>query len=322
MTLALSPSVLAWARAFDAAARHSSFTRAAGELNITQGAVSQQVKRLEEVLGFPLFVRGPQSLELTPEGRKVAPVLSDAFASIREVLSEVKAPGGLVPVTLSCSPSFALRWLNPRLHGLAERAPHIDLRIFGEFHALDRARMQAEGLEAAIRYDAIDYGDLAAETFLDEYLVAVASPAFVARQPRLLDTYDVDGSLLLHDTRPWPGVAEDEEWRSFAALAGVTICEAARGKRFNLSQLAVDAALAGEGIAIGRLALVLEEIHAGHLLVLFGTAMRSAASYKFISARNRPPRISAIALWIAGEARRFTEARDAFLSQTMIGQPG
>lgn len=179
----LSTSILAWLRSFDAVARHGSFTRAADELCISQGAVSQQVKQLEQAIGFPLLVRMPQSLDLTSEGVKLAPVVYRAFSSIRNVLADIAAPDGRVPITLSCSPSIAVRWLTPRLSNLLAEHPTIDFRVLGEFHKLDRARTVMEGVEVAIRDDAGQYQDPEATPFQKEYLFPVASPAFLAAHP-------------------------------------------------------------------------------------------------------------------------------------------
>jgi len=315
---ALSPSLLTWLRAFDASARHGSFTRAADELCITQGAISQQVKHLEQSLGFPLLLREPHALELTPEGRKLATVATQAFGALREVLSEIAAPGGRVPVTLSSSPSFAMRWVTPRLSSMLAHHPTIDLRVFGEFHRLSRARMIMDGVEAAIRYDDTSYAELLVAPFLDEYLVPVASLDFVASHPKLKRAADLDGRLLLHDAQPWFGASDDEEWRAYLSGVNVEIPNLALGNRFNLSLLSIGAALAGEGIAIGRLALVMDDLEAGRLVPLFDTAVRAKASYKFISLIDRPPRIAAIGEWLREEARTFVQRTHAFLEANRL----
>ena len=181
METRLSPSLLAWLRCFDAAARHGSFTRAAAELCITQGAVSQQVKQLEQWLGRPVFLRTPRSLLPTPEGKWLAVVLRESFEAIEGTLSQMRLSGEAAVATLSCSPSFAMQWLTPRMGEFFRQYPDVALRVFGEFHRLDRTRMVQGGIEAAVRFDLGGYTDLRATEFLDEWLIPVASPAFLAR---------------------------------------------------------------------------------------------------------------------------------------------
>jgi LysR family glycine cleavage system transcriptional activator len=320
MQKSLTPSMLAWLRSFEATARHGSVTHAAEELCVTQGAVSQQIKHLERALGLALFTRRSNKADLTLEGRKLAAVVDPAFSSIRDMLTDMAKPGGLIPVTLSCSPSFAIRWLAPRLSRLSGHQASLDLRVFGEFHALDRGRMAAEVLEAAIRYDASAYEDLTALTFLDEYLLPVASPSFLEQHPAMRSRTEWDGKLLLHDLRPWYGAPEDEEWRTYLDGAGLGVRDMRHGKRFNLSELAISAALAGEGVAIGRLALVLEDLESGRLAPVLPMAVRATASYKFISTRTCPPKILAIGDRLEDEGRRFGQRRDAFLLALAAGR--
>ncbi len=314
----MSPSMLAWLRSFEAAARLGSITRAADELCISQGAVSQQVRQLERALGFPLLVRDPNGLRLTPEGCKLAPVAQKAFASLRDVIAEISSPGGIVPLTLSCSPSFAIQWLTPRLGRLLSQQPNMDLRVFGEFQGLNRSRMSADRLEAAIRYDLGGYEDLKADLLLDEYLIAVASPEYLRGRPAILPDAELEGQFLLHDSRPWDGAENDVEWRQFLADAGLGIRNMTLGRRFNLSQLAIGAALAGEGIAIGRVATVSEELQSGRLVPVLPIAVRSIASYHFISADERPARISRVYRWLSKESAEFRRKRDKLLSDFSI----
>lgn len=310
MTTMLSSSLLAWLRCFEAAARHHSFTRAAGELCVTQGAVSQQVKHLEQWLGCPLFVRTPRALVPTPEGERLRVVLRDAFAPIEDVLGQLRRRGEAGPLSLSCSPSFAMRWLTPRLGGFFRDHPDIGLRVQGEFQTLDRGRMLREGIDAAVRFDPGAYRDVRARRFLDEWLLPVASPAFVAAHPELRAPADLRGELLLHDASPWDGAGEFDEWGAWLEQAGVTVASLEQGQRFNLSQLAIGAALAGQGIAMGRTALVLEDLQAGRLVDLFGLHVASEAAYYFVCAQAQSPQAAAIEAWLLAEGAAFLAERD------------
>ena len=246
MDIRLSPSLLAWLRSFDAAARHGSFTKAAAELCLTQGAVSQQVKQLEDWLRRPLFLRTPRALVPTPEGKWLAVVLRESFDAIESTLAQMRQPPESATATLSCSPSFAMSWLTPRLGDFFRQHPHTGLRVFGEFHTLDRTRMVRDGIEAAVRFDLGGYRDLNATVFLDEWLIPVASPEFLARHPPITQPQDLHGDWLLHDSSAWDGADTYEEWQHWFAQRGATPPPWAGGQQFNLSQLALGAALAAQ----------------------------------------------------------------------------
>ncbi|MDF3837802.1 LysR substrate-binding domain-containing protein [Cupriavidus basilensis] len=309
MSTLLSSSVLSWLRCFEASARHCNFTHAAAELCVTQGAVSQQVKQLEQWLDRPLFLRTPRALMLTPEGERLRFVLRESFQAIEGTLTQLRKPRESGPIALSCAPSFAMRWLTPRLGDFFRDHPEVGLRVYGEFHALDRTRMVRDGIDAAVRFDLGGYDDLKARLFLDEWLLPVASPAFLAAHPGLRSPQDLKGAWLLHDISPWDGAQAFAEWQCWLQVAGVEMDDLDSGQRFNLSQLAVGSALAGQGIAMGRSALVLEDIEAGRLVDLFGVHARSQASYFFVSAHGQTPHIAMVEDWLAAEGARFDAAR-------------
>lgn len=315
MARVLSSSLLGWLRCFEAAARHCHFTQAADELCVTQGAVSQQVKHLEQWLGRPLFLRTPRALVLTPEGERLRFVLRESFEAIEGTLRQLRRRDEAGPVSLSCSPSFAMRWLTPRMGNFFREYPDIGLRVYGEFHALDRTRMVRDDIDAAVRFDAGAYDDVRARLFLDEWLMPVASPEFVAAHPEIRTPADLRGCHLLHDVSPWDGAGEFDEWRGWLEQAGVTVTDVGQGQRFNLSQLAVGAALAGQGIAMGRTALVLEDLEAGRLVDLFGLHVPSDAAYYFVSAHGQSPQVAKIEAWLVAEGARFQAARAPWLAR-------
>ena len=309
MDIRLSPSLLAWLRSFDAAARHGSFTKAAAELCITQGAVSQQVKQLEDWLRRPLFLRTPRALVPTPEGKWLAVVLRESFDAIESTLAQMRQPAEAATATLSCSPSFAMSWLTPRLGDFFRQHPHTGLRVFGEFHTLDRTRMVRDGVEAAVRFDLGGYRDLNATVFLDEWLIPVASPEFLARHPPITQPQDLHGDWLLHDGSAWDGADTYEEWQHWFAQRGATPPPWAGGQQFNLSQLALGAALAGQGIAMGRAALVLQDVQAGRLVPLLGHSVPSRAAYSFVTTTQPSPAMELVREWLVQEAQRFCAER-------------
>ena len=234
----LSPSLLSWLRCFDATARHVSFTRAAEDLCVTQGAVSQQVKQLEQWLGRRLLLRSPRALALTPEGQRLARVLRESLQAIESTLVDLRQVNDAQPVTMSCAPSFAMAWLTPRLGSFFQKHPQIGLRVQAEFHALDRSRMLNDGVDAALRFDLGHYPDLHAHELLSEWLVPVASPAFVAAHPALATPEGLTGAMLLHDFSPWEGAAAHQEWAHWFAQMALAPPDWALGHTYNLAMLA------------------------------------------------------------------------------------
>ena len=323
MDIRLTPSLLAWLRCFEATARCHSFTRAASELCVTQGAVSQQVKHLEDWLGRALLLRTPRSLVPTPEGQWLAVVLRESFQAIEGTLGQLRETRPDQPTGLSCAPSFAMGWLTPRLGDFYRAHPDVGLRVVGEFHALDRERMARDDVEAAVRFDLGDYRDLQATAFLDEWLVPVASPAFLLANPELCEPGDLRPAMLLHDDSPWAGAGPTQEWGDWLRHAGVDLSDLAAGHHFNLSQLAVGAALAGQGVAIGRAALVLDDLAAGRLVAPFGRPMRSRASYFFVTGMAPSAAVLQVQDWLAAQAARFRLRRDAvFAGLRPLPAPG
>ncbi len=305
---------MSWLRCFEAAARARSFTHAASELNLTQGAISQQVRELEDRLGVLLFRRLPRQLVLTEEGEQLREATTNAFDQVELVLARLQDRRTDGPLVLSCYSSFALLWLMPRIGSFYRDHPQIDLRVSAEFHVLEMATVLKESIDAAIRYDLGNYRDLESALVLDEYLIPVASPDFVAAHPHPNGVADLDGSTLLHDAFAWPGAAADAEWRHWLRETGADETSLAQGRQFNMAQLAVEAALNGQGIAIGRLALVLEHLQAGRLVPLFGRAVRSPAAYSIVHVKQPRPRVDLLIRWLQQECGRFQQYRSEFLS--------
>lgn len=324
MASALNPSLLSWLRCFDAAARARSFTQAAATLCITQGAVSQQVKQLEQWLRCALFLRSPRALVLTPEGLRLHGVLRESFDALEAVLLQLRAPAPGAPLGLSCAPSFAMGWLTPRLGDFFRHHPGLELRVVSEFEALDRARMAQRGLAAAVRYDPGGYADLDDQPFLDEWLLPVASPAWLAAHPQVRSAADLAPEQLLHDDQAWAGAGPHEEWQQWLAVAlagqvpGRLASGLHQGRHFNLCQLALAAAQAGQGVAMGRAALVADELADGRLVALFpatpaGPALRGRARYRLVAPADAMPGVAEVLAWLAAQAEAFRRRRDALL---------
>jgi LysR family transcriptional regulator, glycine cleavage system transcriptional activator len=309
----LSSSMMVWLRSFDAAARHSNFTRAAAELCVSQGSISQQVKNLETALKRPLFIRGARALTLTPEGERLHAVARDAFRALDATLAQLQRAEERHDVSLSCSPSFAIGWLTQRLSNFFREHPEVHLKIHGEFHGLDRTRLMREGLHAAVRYDLGRYDDLDARPFLKEWLLPVASPSFLERHPDLKVPADLKPEWLLHDSSPWDGASEFEEWEYWFEQVDCEPGDLSTGRLFNLSQLAQAAAASGQGIAMGRAALVFDDLMSGRLVDVFRLCVPSGASYVFVSSPGATGSVAAVEGWVRNEASRFRGACEQLL---------
>lgn len=315
----LSPSLLAWLRCFDAAARCGNFTKASRELCVTQGAVSQQVKKLEDRLGHALLLRTPAGLTLTQEGEQLFAATRESFKDLEVAVRRLHAYRLGEPANVNCSPSFAILWLTLRLGSLYRAHPHMVLRIVGESDRVDHARMAREGTAAVVRFEPKGSGDLKAVDLLDEWLVPVAAPAFMQANPKLRSAGALLGKHLLHASDPWEGDVPTEEWMQWLTATGVDMPVSAlrQGTQFNLSLLSVQAALGGQGIAMGRLALVLGYLLQGRLVIPFRQRVLSKASYRFIGNQSHPE-MPTILDWLVDEATRFRQQRDAFFKSADI----
>lgn len=318
----LSSSLLTWLRCFDAVARHNSFTRAARELHVTQGSVSQQVKKLEDYLGVPLFHRVGKSLSLTREGARLSLVSGQSFESLNQAVGKLRRDprsANAAPLNLSCSPSFAMLWLTPRVSDLLQGQSGVTVRIYGEYHMLDRVGMGLSGIQAGIRFDPGHYVDLNEEMFLDEWILPVTTPEFLSRHPQIRSIADMAPSMMLHDENPWHGATQNVEWNTWLEAMDQPPSRPG-GVYFNLSQLAVVAALTGHGIAMGRLALVYDELKSGRLMAPFPWAVKSRASYRFISGKKSSDTNEHLRQWLHTTSDQFVLERDALLRDLGIGQ--
>lgn len=307
----LAPSILTWLRCFEAAARHDSFTRAGEELNLSQGAVSQQIRQLEQWSGCVLFHRLPRGLQLTSHGVQLQAEVGPALRRIEQAVKTMRTTA--VPIHVNCSGSFALRWLMPRLGGFIRSHPEIDVRLTAEHHLLDRAAFARNGINVAIRYDPLAHADLDARELMGDYLLPVASPAYQRSHPRLEAPSDFDGVTLLHDAQSWPEASEYSEWQAWLDMLGVPGIDPRRGLRFNLADLAIAAALAGDGVAMAGMALVMDDLNKGRLVPMSLRAVRSPARYVLLTTDMADRRVRAFADWLQEECDHFAADRASAL---------
>lgn len=257
---------LAALRAFEAAARHESFRRAADELAVTPTAISHQIRLLEEILGLALFVRRTRQVALTEAGLRLYPTLRDGFDSFARTIAELRPRTGRVAVTLSATTLFTARILLPALGSFQAQHPDYNLRL----HASDEVADLAAGMaDIAVRYGAGPFAGLAAEPLLTDRFGVLCSPRLGLSAPA-----DLRHTILLHTE--WKRRAGAPDWRHWAQLAGMDDLRVAEGPRFTEDGHALQAAIAGHGAAIASLVLARAEIEAGLLVNPFGPVIEGA----------------------------------------------
>lgn len=308
----LDGSILGALLCFEMAGRLLSFTKTAQAFNLTQSAVSQQIRHLEDRLGYPLFVRQARGLKMTEKGEVLFETMSRAFVEINQTLQELGMPNA--PLQVSCLPSLALQWLMPRLTEFHRLQPSVSVRLKAEFQMLDRHAMDTDDIDVALRYDPVQYSRLHADVILDEYLVPVATPEYLAQHPSFAAGKSLDGVVLLHDAEPWVGAAEFVEWRSWLEVAHPEWAKHLDGPQFNLSSLAISAALTHQGVAMGRTALVYDDLRSGRLVNVFGRFVRAPARYMLLCRKPEDQRVAVFSDWLKAECKRFNEARMQLLS--------
>jgi LysR family glycine cleavage system transcriptional activator len=257
-------------RIFEAAARHLNYTRAAAELHLTHGAISHQIKALETELGTPLFARDGKRTKLTDAGLQLADGVRESLDALAAVITRVRERSAGHIFTLSVLPSFAAGWLVARLGDFLAQHPGIELTLQSTSGLAD---FRSDGVDAAIRYGAGRWPDLACEKLLDDEVFPVASPAFV-RQHRLSRPEQLLQLPLVRST--W------QSWQRWFAAAGLNAAEAQAGPTYSDAELTYQAAIRGQGVALGRSSLVTERIEQGLLMEPFTLRVPSPNAYYLV----------------------------------------
>ena len=282
-------------RAFEAAARNLSFKKAARELNVTPGAVSQQIKRLETDLGISLFRRMPTSLLLTGAGQEYFSVVRRAIERISEATSRLRGKDSKPEIlTVSVLPAFAIKWLVPRLGKFQALHPRIEVRITT---SKQLAEFGNDDVDIAIRHGLGRYPGLRSWRLLAEDLVPVCSPKLLERRPSLRSISDLRHQTLLHDQ-------DRRDWSLWLAAADVTDIEATRGPSFSDDAAMLEAAIAGQGVALGRSTLIEGDVRAGRLVKLFDVHLSNDFAYYIVcpEARSAVPKLASFRDWLLEEA--------------------
>jgi LysR family glycine cleavage system transcriptional activator len=282
--------------AFEAAARHLSFTEAAEELFVTPGAISHQIKALEAYLGLKLFHRLPRALALTGEGQSYLIVVRDTLDRLSAATVKLQTMELQGILTVSVLPSFAARWLVPRLGGFRALYPDIDVRIAPTPELVDFARTD---VDVGIRYGGGQYAGLQADRLFSEEVFPVCSPSLVAGPHPLHTPQDLRAHTLLHDEG-------HDGWRTWLLAAGVHELDPQRGPIFTDSSMLVQAAVSGQGVALGRRVLATADLQAGRLVRVFAQTLPTEFAYYVVcpKAAAARARIKAFREWILNEAQR------------------
>lgn len=297
-------------RVFESAARHLSFKRAAEELSITPGAVSQQIKRLEHQLGVQLFIRQNRGLALTEEAKAGLAGVADGFTSLVESVRLIRGAEIQASLTVWMAPSFAARWLVPRLHRFHAAHPEIDLAMSASRNLID-AKGSAKGFTAdclrrddvdvAIRFGKGDYPGCRIDKLFSVTAVPLCSPRLLDGEYPLCSPEDLRFHTLLHDDTAYEG---RPDWGTWLAAAGVRDIDTRRGIRYNGVDLALTAAAEGQGVVLSMLALAAEDIAAGRLVVPFDLALPLDYAYYLITREDRAddPSTALFRDWVIAEA--------------------
>ncbi|KAF3997124.1 transcriptional regulator GcvA [Glaciimonas immobilis] len=283
-------------RAFEAAARHDSFSRAAEEIHLTPGAISHQVRALEEELGLAMFTRHGKRITITDQGRRFAATIRSALTDIANAAEALKADARQKRLTISALPSFAARWLAPRLWKFIDLHPDTEVVLQSSSQLQDLRREQ---VDVGIRFGVGHYPGMMVEKLMDDYYYPVVSPHY--RQGHLPESPQAlaQCTLLRMDT--------DESWQPWFDAAGISIPEPKRGLQIEDASLLLRSASDGLGIALTRHAIALQEIASGELIRLFDIVIRCPNAYYFAcppEAMNKP-QVQAFRCWLMEEIRQF-----------------
>jgi len=301
-------------RGFEAAARHLSFTQAAAELFLTQSAISRQVQGLEEALGVPLFQRRHRALLLTDEGQVLQQVVARQLRELRDVVEGItQAPAGMITVTTMVT--FASLWLVPRLARFRQVHPGIDVRIAANN---EMANLERDRIDVAVRYTAPDRVPAGAVKLFGEEVVPVCSPALARDRKRpLREPADLARHVLLHDdpaTQPFPNLPY-LQWDVWLQAMGLADLRPAGALHFSHYDQMIQAAASGEGVALGRLPLLSQQIRDGRLVAPFGKAggrgtLATRAYFVLTTAGAASrPEVKAFVDWLLAEARQDVAAQ-------------
>lgn len=284
-------------RAFEAASRHLSFKRAAEELCVTQGAISRHIQKLEAYLGVDLFERSHRRVTLTPEGMRYVHDVREAFRRVEDATETIMASNNRRSLKVKVPPTFAIRWLVPRLAGFQARCPDMSLQISTPFVSPVFER----DLDIAVYYPSPSLPeDIACEQLFDEVMTPVVSPTLMAGSVPIAEVNDLCQHVLLHS------LTRVSDWRVWLEAAGATKVDPESGVRLENPGLVYQGVTQGVGVAVGQLHFVTDDLLAGRLIAPFRTVKRRDTGYFLVIPKDRlgNPNVREFRNWILEEAEK------------------
>lgn len=286
---------------FVCAARHKSFSKAAEELYLTQGAISQNIRKLEEILGFSLFHRLTRRIILTDKGERLLEAVQGSLLTISGEIDDIKSTELNGNLTISCPPTLAAKWIAPRLKSFSEKHPGISLHFRSRSDLVD---FEKEQIDLAIYYGNGSYPNLNVAFLMDEHIFPVCSNRYADQHNLWNNPRGLQHCLLIHDSQPWAHAQYYSEWELFGTQMNIENFSPQTGISFDITSATVTAATEGMGIAMGRQRLVELDIDAGHLVAPFGKMMLKDQAYYIVTLHENvsAPRVAAFRSWLLSEA--------------------
>ncbi len=293
-------------RAFEAAARHMSFAKAAAELHVTPAALSYQIKSLEAELGQPLFHRLNRAVELTAAGRALAPGVSDAFGTLSTAWRATRRLNDSGILTVTAGPAFTSKWLAPRMYSFAQDHPEIELRFLASLRIVDFDR---DEVDVAIRFGLGHDKEVYARPLIREWMTPLMTPELAEK---IKSPQDLEDAVLIHDDSI-AFLKSPSDWPAWFQASGLPL-DGSHGPRFSQADHALDAAISGVGVALGRISLATRALETGRLVAPFELGIVADAQFRFICPKGTEtrPHVAAFEAWVLAEiqsSKRFEEGR-------------
>ena len=286
-------------QAFEATARHLSFSKAADELFVTPAAVSQQVRQLEDWLQVQLFRRLTREIRLTDAGQKALPLVTEGFDKLAEGVLRLTEDDETGILTVTAAPTFAAKWLVPRLAHFNDRYPDLNVRVDASLGLVDFER---EGVHIGIRLGAGDYPGMRSDWFMDEDVILVCSPDLLEGPHPLTTPENVKHHRLLHVD--WGGIHNPPSFEQWFKAAGIDGVDVRRGDTFTIENLAIQVAISGGGVVLVSKISVADDLKFGRLVAPFDISLPSHSAYWIVSPERMAdrPKITAVRAWLFEEA--------------------